>query len=134
MYSYNPTLTHLRYIVYLDQAQQKHVSFWTENVIHAVYANENGIKPQQLTSVGYIGFHKKKWVIYEHYQLDGTGISNEWREKKMVRSELSRFPEIHNKELQQSLENTYQREKNILASATKDALFKIKKAFVKSRD
>lgn len=138
MYSYNRSLTHLRYIVYLDQEQQKKVAFWTESTIHAVYANENGIKPQQLTSVGYVGFHKGKWVLYEHYQLDGKGFLEERKEKKLIREELSRFPEIHDKALQQKLENTYQKEKNLLTCAAKKAtetiLSKMKKTFVKSRD
>ena len=138
MYSYFKGLTHLRYLVYKDEQNQKKVLFQVENIIHATYAIENGIKPQQLTSLGYIGFHKGKWVLYEHYQLDERNISNEWREKKLIRTKLSDFSEIHDRKLQQLLEITYQKEKNLLLSVTKktamDTLSKIKKFFVKTRD
>ena len=111
--------------------------FWVENIIHTTYAIENGIKPQQLTSLGYIGFHKGKWVLYEHYQLDERNISNEWREKKLIRTKLSDFSESHDRKLQQLLEITYQKEKNLLLSVTKktamDTLSKIKKIFIKTR-
>lgn len=135
MYSYFNSLTHLRYIVYQDTA--KKVVFWTENVIHAAYGRENGITPQQMTSLGYIGFHKGKWVLYEHYQLDGKGFLDERKEKKLIQAELSHFPEIHDKTLQQKLENTYQKEKNLLICAAKKTtgsiLSKIKKVFIKTR-
>ncbi len=138
MYSFLSALTHLRYIVYRDAQNKKQVIFWTENIIHASYARGQDIKPTQMTSLGYVGFHKDKWVLYEHYQLDGTGISNEWREKKLIREKLSYFPEIHDRKLQQALAITYQKEKNILLTAAKQAAKKaiseIKNKFNRTRN
>ena len=131
-------LTHLRYIVYKDQQNQKNAVFWNEALNHPVYANQNRIKPQQMTSLGYIGYHKGKWVIYEHYQLDETGFLNERNEKKFILTEFLKFPEINNKKLQSELEITYQREKNIFLSETKklatSAILQIKKVLSQSRD
>ena len=131
-------LTHLRYIVYKDQQNQKQAVFWNEALNHPVYANKNGIKPQQMTSLGYIGFHKGQWIIYEHHQLDETGFLNERKEKRFIRTEFLNFPEINNKRLQSELEITYQREKNLFLFETKKMATKtfsqIKKALIKSRD
>ena len=134
----NLKLTHLRYVVYKDQNNTKKVVFWTAPLNHPTFANGNSISPQQITSLGYIGFNRGNWLIYEHYQLDDTGYINERNEKKYIWSEFSKFPERNNKKLQSELESTYQQEKHLLLFATKriakKTFKKIKKVFEKSRE
>ena len=131
-------LTHLRYIVYLDEQNKKQISLWTNAIVHASYARQNNIPPYKMTSLGYIGFHRGKWIIYEHYQLDGSNIFSEKREKILVQNELASFSEIHSEKLKKELEITYRQEKNLFLNEAKRMtagfIRKIKSSLVRTRD
>ena len=106
-------MKHLRYIVYTDKNDptKKEVALWTEDIVHASYARTKKITPVQLCSLGYIGYSRSKWVLYEHYQLNDASERND---KLLVQKALHHFPEIHSVELARELERTYKAEKHLL--------------------
>jgi len=99
-------MTYLRYLVYIrpENPSQKQVAFWTEDVIHATYARENGISPQCFLSGGYMRPHRGKWIPYEHYQLDN---GKEKADKTLVRKAFLGHTEFQTPELVRKVHQTY---------------------------
>ena len=81
----------VKYIVYNKEGQQEPIiDIWqtTGEIIHPVYATMHQIRPQDISSQGYLYFNPltKRWAL-EHYQMDdGIPARNlkEWLQKRRL--------------------------------------------------
>ena len=84
---------HVKYIVYYVQNQKLPcVDIWKTkgDMIHPIYAENHGIRPQNISSLGDLFFHKfrKKWIL-DHWQMDGAmSFKLKRRDKALVQKKI----------------------------------------------
>jgi len=114
-------MKHIRYLVYRGRGQVKQALVWDDEIIHFQYAKEQGIEKYQMTSLGYIGFDKGKWICYEHYQMTSSPFS--YRDRKLAMNTFLRtYQGRDNPSVQQELAKTYQAEKDLLKQVLKSEM------------
>ena len=105
---------HIKYIVYCKENQSiPCVDIWTTrgDLTHPIYAQNHHIRPQNISSEGYLNFNPstQSWIL-EHYQID-DGVPPrtfkeffaqkklEKRDKLLVRKKIHQTPFLKNPRL-----------------------------------